>query len=151
MTNFVVLKKLQSLMIDLMTNIDAIFAKNLVKYRKAGGYNSADSFAEVVELSLRTLQRYEAGERLPSSEKIEEMARKLGVRPQDFFKVDEAIVIEKKPEIIPAPAIIKMLTEVPGEAWEFIAKLDRKGWEEIMGAMRGYINDRDEEKAKAKS
>jgi transcriptional regulator with XRE-family HTH domain len=147
MTETVVLKKLQSFMIDLMTNLDAIFSKNLVKYRKAKGYASADSFAEAIEISLRTLQRYEAGERLPSSDKIEKMASMLGVQVQEFFKTEETIVIERSE---PISLVAKRLLAIPDEIYDLAIKVGpgHEIWDAVRGSLNRAIDDGKEKKSK---
>jgi transcriptional regulator with XRE-family HTH domain len=135
MTIYVVLKKLQSLMIDLMTNIDAIYSANLVKFRKAKGYKSAESLAEVIEVSPRTIQRWEAGETLPPSEKIDEIAAKLGKQVQDFFIPGEAVVIG-------APISMKRVAErigaIPDHVYELTDdyEIPKDLWDDFIDVVR---------------
>lgn len=123
-----------------MTKLDAIFAKNLVSLRKAKGYSSAESFAEELEISLRALQRYESGKRLPASELIEEMAAKLGVQAQDFFRAGEAVVIEK-PQ--PMSVLARKLMSVPDEIYELAIKLNdpnNHAWGAVKAALEDEIS-----------
>lgn len=132
MTEMVVLKKLQCLMIDLMTKLDAIFSKNLVTIRKASGYASAESFAEALGISLRALQRYESGDRMPSSEKIEQIAEKLGREPQDFFRTEEGRV-----RVLPVSEMVKRLVCVPDDIYDLAmkVKLDDSAWDTVRSAL----------------
>lgn len=63
----------------------SIFSLNLIRYRKEKGFSQAD-LAEVSGISNRMIGHYEVSSTLPPIEKIEAIAKALGIKPSQLFE-----------------------------------------------------------------
>jgi transcriptional regulator with XRE-family HTH domain len=91
-----------------MTNIRAVLAANLKKYRQARGWSQA-KLAEKAGTSTQYIGMLEIQGKFPSSEMVQKLANALSIDPTELFLK----------EIDPATALIniqKAITEDIGEA-----------------------------------
>ncbi len=78
-----------------MKNITVIFSENLRKLRKNHGL-SQQQLAELVGVSVITIQNYEAQRRWPSPESIHDLAKALKVFEPELFADPEQKVSPEK-------------------------------------------------------
>ena len=62
-----------------------IFSQNLIRFRKQKGYSQAD-LAKVSGISNRMIGHYETSDTIPPLEKIEALAKALGVKPSQLLE-----------------------------------------------------------------
>lgn len=63
----------------------SIFSQNLIRFRKQKGYSQAD-LAKVSGISNRMIGHYETSDTIPPLEKIEALAKALGVKPSQLLE-----------------------------------------------------------------
>lgn len=68
-----------------MTENRSSFAQNVIRYRKLRGYSQGD-LAEASGISRRMVAHYETNASEPPIEKIETLARALGIRPSQLLE-----------------------------------------------------------------
>lgn len=67
-----------------MTSERSIFSKNLIRFRKKKGFSQAD-LAKQSGISNRMIGHYEVSDTIPPIEKIEALAKALGVKPSQLL------------------------------------------------------------------
>lgn len=67
-----------------MNDIQVIFGKNVVKYRKLKGYTQ-EQFSEMVGIDVSTLSNIERGISLPQPANLNKIIEALDVRPDMMF------------------------------------------------------------------
>ena len=67
-----------------MTSERSIFSKNLIRFRKQKGFSQAD-LAKESGISNRMIGHYEVSDTIPPIEKIEALAKALGVKPSQLL------------------------------------------------------------------
>jgi len=73
-----------------LENSKRIFIENLGRLRRKK-YRSQASFAEALDVSDRTYQRYEQGETEPDTEMLDRLARALDCKPWELFMPEAEI------------------------------------------------------------
>lgn len=79
-----------------MTKLAVIVSENIVRMREDRNW-SQDFLSEKLEINIRTLQRYEAAERIPPKKVLDKLASVFGVNPTVLFQTneqDDSVVIE---------------------------------------------------------
>ena len=69
-------------------------SNNIRLYRKRAGITQID-LAKDLEISIATLRRWEAGETTPTGTRINELAKRLNVSPEEIVASDELSVKSK--------------------------------------------------------
>jgi len=66
-------------------NIDrSLFSQNLIRYRKQKGFSQAD-LAKAAGISSRMIGHYEISDTIPPIEKIDALAKALGIKPSQLL------------------------------------------------------------------
>jgi transcriptional regulator with XRE-family HTH domain len=64
-----------------MSKLLEILSKNMKLLRKEREIKSAEKFAEMTEIDVSSIRKYEAGTTWPSDDRLEKIAEALGVDP----------------------------------------------------------------------
>jgi transcriptional regulator with XRE-family HTH domain len=131
----VVLKKLQPFIMDIMTKATVILAHNISKLRER--HWTQDEFSELLGINIRTLQRYESGEREVPFDLLDKMAGHFKTEVYNLFReeTESGSVIQ-----VSVRQALNMMSAVPDELYELAMKLnDPKN--EVWDAIAGLLDD----------
>jgi len=67
-----------------MNNDRSLFSQNLIRYRKQKGFSQAD-LAKEAGISSRMIGHYEISDTIPPIEKIDALAKALGIKPSQLL------------------------------------------------------------------